>query len=255
MVTLDTSVREIVAEDFRAAAVLERFGIDFCCGGRRTLLEACREREVNPLDVLVEMSAMSDRRDTETPRFAEWPPDALIAYIIGHHHAYVRRMLPAIVAHTHKVADTHGVKHPEVTQVAAIFEKVADEMTAHMAKEEGILFPYIKKLTIAVRLGERIPSAPFGSVEKPIEMMEHEHEEAGRAMARIRDLTQDYSLPDGACTTYMVCYRELEEFEHDLHMHVHLENNVLFPKVRRLADEGEISGRAVRPYATPGATP
>jgi regulator of cell morphogenesis and NO signaling len=242
MVALDTSVREIVAEDFRAAAVFERFGIDFCCGGRRTLLEACREREVNPLDVLVEMSAMSDRRDTKTPRFAEWPPDALIAYIIGHHHAYVRRMLPAIVAHTRKVAETHGGKHPEVNQIASIFDEVAGEMTLHMAKEEGILFPYINKLTIAVRLGEPIPSAPFGSVERPIDMMEHEHERAGQAMARIRELTQDYSVPDGACTTYMVCYRELEEFERDLHVHVHLENNVLFPKVRALVLPGRENG-------------
>ena len=235
MATLDTSVREIVAEDFRAAAVLQRFGIDFCCGGRATLREACRERRVSPLEVLMEVTEACDRKDADAPRFADWPPDALIAYIVGHHHAYVRRALPALVAHTRKVAEVHGAIHPELTRIAAIFEEVADEMTAHMAKEEGVLFPYIDKLAVARRLGEPVPPAVFGSVEKPIAMMELEHDHAGAAMARIRELSKNYALPEGACTTYTICFRELEEFERDLHVHVHLENNVLFPKARTLA--------------------
>ena len=233
--TLETSVRDIVAEDFRAAAVFERFGIDFCCGGRRTLGEACRDRHVNPLDVLAEVNEACDRQDTTTPRFAKWGPDALVAYIVGHHHGYVRRALPSIVAHTRKVAASHGASRPELKEIAAIFEEVADEMTAHMAKEEQVLFPYIEKLDSAVRLREPVPVAAFSSVEKPIAMMEHEHEHAGLAMARIRELSKNYALPEGACTTYTVCFRELEEFERDLHVHVHLENNVLFPKARALA--------------------
>ena len=233
--TLEMSVRDIVAEDFRAAAVFQRFGIDFCCGGRRTLREACAARTVDPLSVLAEMNQACDRTDPTTPRFADWSPDALIAYIVGHHHAYVRRVLPAMVAHTQKVAESHGATRPELKQIAAIFVEVAGEMTAHMAKEEGILFPFINRLTIAVRLGGPVPSAAFGSVENPIAMMEQDHEDAGRAMARIRELGDNYALPNGACTTYMVCFRELEEFERDLHVHVHLENNVLFPKARALA--------------------
>lgn len=234
MFTPETSVRDIVAEDFRAAAVFERFGIDFCCGGRRSLREACEERQVSPLDVLMEVTEVCDRKDANAPRFGDWTPDALVAYIIGHHHAYVRRALPTIVAHARKVAEVHGAKHPELKQIAAIFDEVADEMTAHVMKEEAVLFPYIEKLANAIQLGEPIPSAPFGSVEKPIAMMEHEHDDAGRAMARIRELSQDYALPDGACTTYAVCFQELEEFERDLHVHVHLENNILFPKARAL---------------------
>jgi regulator of cell morphogenesis and NO signaling len=234
-VTPETSVRDIVAEDFRAAAVFERFGIDFCCGGRRPLREACREARVSPLAVLMELTEACGRNDPDARRFADWPPDALIVYIVGHHHAYVRRALPAILAHARKVAGSHGASRPELSQIAAIFEEVAEEMTAHMAKEEGVLFPYINKLAMAARVGEPVPSAAFGSVEKPISMMEHEHEDAGRALARIRELSKDYSVPDGACTTYMTCFRELEEFERDLHLHVHLENNLLFPKARALA--------------------
>jgi regulator of cell morphogenesis and NO signaling len=233
--TLDTSVREIVTGDFRAAAVFEHLGIDFCCGGRRSLRDACVERRLDPDDVLAQVSAACGRKDPSAPGFTDWPADSLIAYIVGHHHAYVRRALPAIVAHARKVATTHGAAHPELTEVAAIFEEVADEMASHMAKEEGVLFPYISSLAASVRLGEPPPHAPFGSVDKPIAMMEHEHDDAGRAMARIRELTQDYTLPAGACTTYATCFRELEEFERDLHVHVHLENNLLFPKAHALA--------------------
>lgn len=234
-VTPETTLRDIVAGDFRAAAVFERFGIDFCCGGRRSLREACRDLRVSPLDVLGEVSQACDRKDAEAPRFGDWLPATLIAYIVGHHHAYVRRALPSIAAHTRKVAEVYGTKHPELKQIATLFDEVAEEMTAHMMKEEAVLFPYIERLANAIHHGEPIPSAPFGSVEKPIAMMEHEHDDAGRAMARIRELSQNYTLPDGACTTYAVCFRELEEFERDLHVHVHLANNVLFPKARALA--------------------
>jgi regulator of cell morphogenesis and NO signaling len=240
--TLDTSVRDIVAEDFRAAAVFQRFGIDFCCGGRRTLREACDDKTVSALDVLMEVNEACDRKDANVPQFADWPADALIAYIVGHHHGYVKRVLPAIVAHARKVAESHGASEPELNEIAAIFAEVADEMTSHMAKEEGILFPYITKLAVAVRVGEAMPRAPFGSVEKPIAMMEHDHESAGQAMARIRKLSKDYALPEGACTTYTVCFRELEEFERDLHVHVHLENNVLFPKARTLGASAQPIG-------------
>jgi regulator of cell morphogenesis and NO signaling len=243
MATLDSSVSEIVADDFRAAAVFERFGIDFCCGGRRTLREACRDRKLDPLDVLVEVGVACERRDPSTPRFADWPADALITYIVDHHHNYVRRVLPAIVAHTRKVASSHGAARPELQEIAEIFAEVAEEMNAHMAKEERVLFPHINKLAAARRLGAPVPAGPFGSIENPIAAMEHEHDDAGQAMARIRELSRNYMLPDGACTTYATCLLELEEFERDLHLHVHLENNVLFPKARTLAQEGSSAER------------
>ena len=234
-VSLDQSVGEIVSRDFRAAAVFHRHRIDFCCGGRRTLEDACRERRVDPLDVLVEIDQACQGRNPSGREIGQLQPDALTAFIVSHHHVYVRRALEALGARTRKVAATHGDAHPEMVEVAQLFEQIAGEMTSHMAKEEGVLFPYIDALAEAVRRGEAAPPAPFGSIENPVRMMEHEHDEAGAIMRRIRELTRDYVVPDGACTTYTVCLRELEEFERDLHEHVHLENNVLFPKARALA--------------------
>jgi regulator of cell morphogenesis and NO signaling len=233
--TLDTNVGEIVAGDIRAAEVFERYGIDFCCGGRRTLREACRERDVNPGDVLAEV-AQACHRDAAAPAAAELDPDTLIAYITDHHHAYVRRMLPALAARTRKVASSHGLTHPELHEVAGLTQVISDEMFAHMDKEERILFPYISALWAAERRGVAVPAAPFGSVDNPIRVMEHEHEETGAALARIRALTHDYAVPAGACSTYLLCLRELEEFERDLHVHVHLENNVLFPRARAMTE-------------------
>jgi regulator of cell morphogenesis and NO signaling len=233
--TPDSSVRDIVAEDFRAAAVFERFGIDYCCGGRRSLADACRAAKADPLGVLIEVNAACAQKEGTMPRFAEWGLDALTAYIVREHHRYVRQALPVLIAHTRKVAAAHGASHPELATIATVFETVADEMATHMEKEERILFPYIDALALAVRLGEPIPAPPFGSVDKPIAVMEEEHEFAGRAMDRIRDLSRDYSLPPDACSTWRVCFSELDAFERDLHVHVHLENNVLFPKARALA--------------------
>jgi regulator of cell morphogenesis and NO signaling len=143
-----------------------------------------------------------------------------------------------LVNHTQKVAKVHGEAHPEMREVAHLFHEVADEMTTHMAKEEHILFPYIVALEQAKRANTSTPATPFGTVRNPIRMMEAEHESAGDAMARIRSLTSGYAIPAGACTTYRVCLQELEAFERDLHEHVHLENNILFPRAVELESEG-----------------
>jgi Hemerythrin HHE cation binding domain/Cyclic nucleotide-binding domain len=166
------------------------------------------------------------------------PSDAF--YTIASGRVKIFRMLPA-----GKVAASHGVNHPELQESAAIFEDVADEMASHMMKEEEALFPYIEKLELAVRRREPAPGALFGSVDKPIAMMELEHEHAGQAMERIREISKNYALPGGACITYATCFRELEEFERDLHVHVHLENNVLFPKARALAASIAAAGGTV----------
>jgi regulator of cell morphogenesis and NO signaling len=161
----------------------------------------------------------------------------LVSYIVSNHHAFVRQAMPALLAHTTKVAAVHGDQHPELREIAGLFERAADEMTSHMGKEEQILFPYIVALEDAAADAATAPSAPFGTVRNPIRMMEAEHESAGDAMARIRELTSGYAVPPDACTTYRVCFQELEEFERDLHEHVHLENNILFPKAARIEAE------------------
>lgn len=234
--TRETTVGEIVAEDFRAAAVFHRFGIDYCCGGKRSVGEACRDRGVDPRTVLAEVTAACARPDPGQPQFGEWDPQALISHIVGNHHAYVRRSLPPINAFLAKLVSVHGSRHPELSQIAAIFADVTAEMRAHMMKEEQVLFPVILDLASARGCRDVPPHMPFGSIDNPIRMMEAEHESAGGAMARIRELTNGYTPPADGCTTYQVCLQELEAFETDLLTHVHLENNVLFPKARLLAE-------------------
>jgi regulator of cell morphogenesis and NO signaling len=233
-VTGETTVGDIVTGDFRAAAVFHEFGIDFCCGGRRSLAEACAERKIES-EVVLEALTRALSVPGSAPRFDEWSPETLIGFIVGNHHEYVRRALPSLTAHTQKLAAVHGSRHPELHEIARLTGFVAGEMTSHMAKEERILFPFIARLSEAARDGRPAPEAPFGSIDNPIRMMEHEHDEAGAAMARIRELTADYTVPADGCTTYLVCFKELDAFEQDLHAHVHLENNILFPKARRLA--------------------
>lgn len=234
-ITEQTTVGELVAADFRTAAVLNRFGIDFCCGGRRTLADACQARKVDAAQVLTEVSAVCTSSADTAPRFSEWEPQTLVAYIVGNHHTYVRRALPLVASYLGKLAATHGKAHPELTEVEQLWGQVSSEMIAHMAKEEQVLFPHIVALADAVPRGEAVAAPPFPSIEFPIRMMEEEHESAGEVMARIREITEGYTPPADGCVTYRVCFQELRAFEQDLHAHVHLENNILFPKARALA--------------------
>lgn len=235
--TLDTTIRDIVANDFRAAAVFQRYGIDFCCKGNRSIEEACRGGAAPAERVLQEVADATASPAAGGPRFNSWDLATLAAYIVANHHEFVRQAMPALLAHTRKIASVHGGNHPELGEVATLIEGVSDEMTSHMTKEEQILFPYISSLAARARGESGTPSAPFGTVRNPIRMMEMEHEAVGDAMARIRLLTGGYRAPDDACTTYRVCLQELEAFERDLHEHVHLENNILFPKAARLESE------------------
>lgn len=233
-VTRSTPVGEIVAADFRTAAVFHEFGIDFCCGGRRPLGDACQARQVDP-DQVLDAVVRACSTPGSAPRFDDWSLDTLVGYIVGEHHAFVRHALPSLVAHARKIASVHGGRHPELHEIAGLVEGVATEMVSHMAKEEHVLFPFIVSSAEAAASGRPQPHPPFGSIDNPIRMMEEEHESAGAAMARIRELTDGYRVPDDGCTTYRVCLQGLDAFERDLHAHVHLENNILFPKARALA--------------------
>lgn len=231
--TNTTTIRDIVADDFRAASVFQRHRIDFCCGGDRPLGEACREQGVDAGSLVAELEAVT-AAPGDVPRFKAWDADFLAAYIVANHHAYVRGAIETVGAHTQKVATVHGEHHPETIRIAAHFSAVAEDMVQHMAKEERMLFPYITRLAQAARAGQPAPAAPFGTIANPIRMMELEHQAAGDLMAAIRELSGGFAPPSDACTTYRVTYKELEEFEADLHRHVHLENNVLFPKALQL---------------------
>jgi regulator of cell morphogenesis and NO signaling len=235
-----TTIRDIVADDFRAASVFERHRIDFCCGGDRRLGEACREGGVDERAVIAELQEVT-ASPGDVPRFSSWDLDFLAHYIVVNHHAYVRRAIETVGAHAQKVAAVHGERHPETVGIAASFAAIAEDMVQHMAKEERMLFPYVAGLADAARAGRPAPVAPFGSIANPIRMMEIEHRAAGDLMAAIRQLSRDFTPPEDACTTYRVTYKELEEFEADLHRHVHLENNVLFPRALEL--ERALAGR------------
>jgi regulator of cell morphogenesis and NO signaling len=220
-------VGDVAAADARAAAVFERFGIDFCCGGRRSIAEACRAGAANSDDVVHALDALPPTGRAES--VTSWSTDRLIDHIVNTHHAYVRTALPTITRHLEQIGQAHGSRHAELASVVDSFSQLRGELEQHLLKEERILFPYIRDLAAAADLCGRTPS-PFGTVENPIRMLEHEHRDAADELETIRRLTDGYTPPEDACATYTVCMAELREFEADLHRHVHLENNVLFPR-------------------------
>jgi regulator of cell morphogenesis and NO signaling len=230
-VTADRVIRDIVAADGRTAAIVQRYGLDFSCRGNRTIEAACEEAGVPVERVRCDLADATALPSAAcAPRFSAWDAPAVTDYIISNHHGYVRQQLPLIRAQASKVARVHGSRHPEMVAVAEIFARLSAEMTSHMAREEKVLFPYLDRLAEASARGLAVPPAPFGTVEGPIRMMEAEHESAVEAMSQMRALTDGYRVPEDACGTWCVLLQELEAFERDLHQHVHLENNILFPK-------------------------
>jgi regulator of cell morphogenesis and NO signaling len=227
---------EIVAENFRAAAVLDRFGLDFCCGGKRTLAEACEAKRVDSADVQRALGSLGVHPRSAGDPDATWSADELTHYIVRRHHAYVREQGGIVTARLTKLIGVHGERHPELAAIAAHFREICAALLMHMMKEEQILFPYVRALSASAEQQLPLPPNPFGTVRNPIRMMELEHQSAGGELAIIRELTNDYTPPDDGCTTYRVCFEELEAFDRDLRLHIHLENNVLFPKAVALEE-------------------
>lgn len=230
------TVGDIVARDLRSAAVFTRYGIDFCCGGRQSLGDACRANGVDPVALVRELAGIS-RETTAGDEASEWPLERVVDRILNHHHAYIRRQIPIILTYTHTLAAKKGPTHPELVGLAEAFEQLAEELMHHLAKEENILFPFIDAMLTAQRQSLPAPRTPFGTIQNPVRVMEAEHQHAGDDMRHIRTLTGNYQPPPEACTTWRACYAALEEFERDLHVHVHLENNILFPAAARLEEE------------------
>jgi regulator of cell morphogenesis and NO signaling len=233
-----STIGALVAADFRRAEVFERFGIDFCCSGRRLLAEACGAIDVDPDDVLRALEALPGPASSDDD-VRRWPIPRLIEHVVSVHHTSVRSALPVIARHLARLTSTDGASHPEILRVNAYFSLLATDLSQHLLKEEHVLFPYIRDLT-GSRDTVLIPRSPFGTVENPIRMLEREHAEAGDTMRIIRELTQDYATPPDGSPTYGIAMAELQQFEHDLRRHVHLENNVLFPAAVRL--EQQLSG-------------
>lgn len=225
----DETLGQIAAKDLRKAEVFKKYGLDFCCGGKKTVKEACAEKGIDATKVEQELQHADKLPNTRPMPYGEWGLDFLADYIVNTHHCYVRKNLPDLSAYAHKVMQVHGAHHPELVRIHELAEEVKAELTSHMVKEEKVLFPYIKEL-VAAEHGISSHASQLGSVQNPINMMEMEHELVGKNMEDIRELSDNYTLPADACASYGLLYRMLEEFEQDLHLHIHLENNILFPK-------------------------
>ncbi|MBH2003661.1 MAG: iron-sulfur cluster repair di-iron protein [Sphingobacteriia bacterium] len=230
----DETLGQIAAKDLRKAQVFKKYGLDFCCGGKKTVKEACAEKGLDVTKVEQELQ-QADRIPSSRPLpYADWSLDFLAEYIVNTHHSYVKKNLPDLKAYADKVMRVHVNAHPELLRVNQLVNEVYNELTAHLVKEEKVLFPYVKELVAAQGHTATMHAAHFGTVQNPINMMEMEHEVVGKSLAEIREITNNFTLPDDACASYSLLYRMLDEFEEDLHLHVHLENNILFPQAIEL---------------------
>jgi regulator of cell morphogenesis and NO signaling len=224
----EKTVGQWVAENPGAARIFEEAGIDYCCGGQRSLSEACSQARV-PLEQVRERLEQAPAAPGERDWMAASQSE-LVEHIVAKHHAYVRQELPRLEALIAKVNGVHGKNHPELAQIGRVWAEIVQEMTMHMMKEENILFPYMVELEKAAQGRGPQPVCMFGTVQNPVRMMMTEHDSAGASLRAMRELSADYTLPAEACTSYRVLYEALAAFEADLHQHIHLENNILFPR-------------------------
>ena len=223
------TIGEYVAKDFRTAAVFSKYGIDFCCKGNRTIEEACEKKDIDTDQLMDQLNTVLSTKNDSAIDFKSWPLDLLADYIEKTHHRYVQEKTQVILPFLDKLCKVHGANHPELFEINELFIGCAGELAQHLIKEEQILFPFIKKMVKASITNEAIAQPQFGTVNNPIAMMMEEHEAEGDRFVKIAELTNNYTPPADACSTYRVTFAMLSDFEQDLHKHIHLENNILFP--------------------------
>ena len=223
------TVGEIVANDFRTSSVFKKAGIDFCCGGKQSFSDACTENGINAAEMESEILKLTEEPMNEFMNFKNWDPVFLSQYIVNTHHKFVLKNLPELVFYTQKIASVHGENHPELIEVADLFVKINAELLKHLKNEEEVLFPAIKEVV------NTNSATAKKTIVSEITRMADEHEFAGGAMDEINRITKGYNVPADGCNTYRVAFNMLEKFEDDLHTHVHLENNILYPKALELA--------------------
>lgn len=226
------TVREMVLANPAATRIFEKFGIDYCCGGEKSLAEACSSAKVSMEEVAAALDKRlpeGDERDWTRASLAE-----LAAHIVTKHHRFTREEIRRLTALLAKVIGVHGGNHEELRQIQTLFAELAHEMTTHMMKEEHMLFPYIEELEAAVDRRLRLVRPMFGTIQNPVRIMMMEHDSSGQVLHKIRELTNDFAPPADACISYQTLYKVLQEFEADMHQHIHLENNILFPRAVEL---------------------
>jgi regulator of cell morphogenesis and NO signaling len=226
------TVREVAVENLAATRVFEKFGIDYCCGGNQGLEQACAVAGAS-LNQVLDALEMEEETARAAQQARDWK-NALLSELAAHiknaHHKYTREEIVRLTALLQKVCSVHGKNHPELLEIQSTFRDLAQELTTHMMKEEMVLFPYIVRMEESVIQKEPVLPAPFGTVANPVAMMEHEHDSAGTALRTIRKASSDFAAPGDACVSYRTLYKALDAFEADLHQHIHLENNILFPR-------------------------
>lgn len=220
---LNKTVAAIVTDNFRTAPVFEKYGIDFCCKGKQSLQSACEEKNINPTNVIQDLELIRTNSSDET-RFAAMYISELIDHIVTVHHQYVRANLRPILRYLSKIDLKHGERYPYINEVLSCFSRLSDEMESHMQQEEDILFPLMRNIA------NNDDMSDSSDLQSLITSMEQEHSTAGELLEKIRTLTGNYNVSDNACTTFRLTMKLLEEFESDMHQHVHLENHILFPK-------------------------
>lgn len=231
------NIGELVAIDYRLASVFKKYGLDFCCQGNRTIDDACIDNKIDIENVLKDLNRIDTDNNSASINYQSWPLDLLADYIEKTHHRYVEDKSPEIASYLDRICEVHGEKHSELFQIKDLFHKTVGNLAQHMKKEELIVFPFIRKMEKVRRSGELLQKPKFGSIKTPIDEMEEEHSAEGERLRDINQLSNNYTPPADACNTYRVTYSLLKEFENDLHLHIHLENNILFPKSIQMEEE------------------
>ncbi len=232
-----STIGDIVSRDIRTAKVFRKYGIDYCCGGQRTIGEVCEAKNIDPRELSFQLLIPGNARHAGVLSIDQWELDFLSTYIVNIHHAYVRNTMPMLLSWSGKVAEAHGGAHPEVREIAKLVTMMCGEMAKHMQTEENVLFPYIAEMAQASRKTGADLDMSLGFVGSPLRVMEDDHELVGNIFMEIERLSANFTPPADACNTFKAFYVSLEEFEDDLFLHVHLENNILFPKAERLERE------------------
>ncbi len=227
---IEKTIGQMVAEDYRTAQVFKNHKIDFCCKGNRTLQEVADKKGLDLETLTQELDSVQNQDQGDQPNFKSWPLDLLIDYIEKKHHRYVEQQIPILKQYLNKLCRVHGERHPELLDILEHFNASAGELSMHMTKEELVLFPWIRKMSSGNLNDSTVEPPHFGTVKNPIKMMMNEHDNEGERFRKIAQLSNDYTPPTDACNTYRVTFSLLQEFEDDLHRHIHLENNILFPK-------------------------
>ena len=223
------TVAEIVTKNIKTADVFKKNGIDFCCGGHVGVKDVCDKKGVDYKQLKTDLEKVGVV-ETRSNDYDSWDLDFLVDFIVNTHHKYVAEANDLIIQYSDKVAKVHGHHYAEVVEINKLFHLIAEELQHHMQKEEMVLFPFIKKIAEIQKSGLTYTPPPFGSIKNPISMMESEHDIAGDYIKKIAELSDDFTPPESACNTFRALYAKLEEYQNDLFQHIHLENNILFPK-------------------------